>query len=205
MSLISIVVPLYNEEGNVAELLRRDRSDPGARCRQGRRLRDRRGQRRPQDGTLRALRAERSQQPKLTILNLSRNFGHQIAATAGLDAARGDAVILMDGDLQDPPELIDEFLAKWREGYDVVYAMRRTRKRRESVQAVDGAALLSRHPAPDQRFDPGRYRRFPPDEPARRRSARTNARATPLFARAGELGRIRSDRHRVRPRRALFR
>jgi dolichol-phosphate mannosyltransferase len=62
------------------------------------------------------------------IVDLSRNFGHQLAATAGLDTARGDAVVLMDGDLQDPPELIAEFMAKWREGYDVVYAIRRSRK-----------------------------------------------------------------------------
>jgi dolichol-phosphate mannosyltransferase len=61
------------------------------------------------------------------VVDLSRNFGHQIAATAGLDAARGDAVVLMDGDLQDPPELIEAFLEKWREGYDVVYATRKAR------------------------------------------------------------------------------
>jgi len=65
---------------------------------------------------------------EISVVNLSRNFGHQIAATAGLDEARGDAVILMDGDLQDPPELIAEFLERWREGYDVVYATRRNRK-----------------------------------------------------------------------------
>jgi dolichol-phosphate mannosyltransferase len=65
--------------------------------------------------------------PHIRVISLSRNFGHQIAATAGLDAARGDAVVLMDGDLQDPPELIDAFLACFREGYDVVYATRRHR------------------------------------------------------------------------------
>jgi glycosyltransferase involved in cell wall biosynthesis len=62
------------------------------------------------------------------LVNLSRNFGHQLAATAGIEIATGDAVILMDGDLQDPPELIEDFLQKWREGHDVVYAVRRTRK-----------------------------------------------------------------------------
>ncbi|MBV8151545.1 MAG: glycosyltransferase, partial [Candidatus Eremiobacteraeota bacterium] len=64
----------------------------------------------------------------IVVVNLSRNFGHQIAATAGLDLARGDAAILMDGDLQDPPELINAFVERWREGYDVVYATRRQRK-----------------------------------------------------------------------------
>ncbi len=61
------------------------------------------------------------------LVNLSRNFGHQLAATAGLEIAGGDAVVLMDGDLQDPPELIEAFLERWRAGYDVVYAVRRAR------------------------------------------------------------------------------
>ncbi len=127
MSLISIVVPLFDEEANVVELLRRisaimtrvaappDRYEVVA-------VND--GSR---DATLAVLRAARERDPHLVIVDMSRNFGHQIAATAGLDVARGDAVILMDGDLQDPPELIEAFLEKWREGYDVVYATRRTR------------------------------------------------------------------------------
>lgn len=60
-------------------------------------------------------------------LALSRNFGHQIAITAGMDVARGDAVIVMDADLQDPPEIVLDLVAKWREGYDIVYARRLTR------------------------------------------------------------------------------
>ena len=128
MALISVVVPFFNEEGNVAEMLRRTSDvlhrvvleagddyeivavNDGSR-----------------DGTLATLRAAQLAQPRLVVVDLSRNFGHQIAATAGLETARGDAVILMDGDLQDPPELIERFLAKWREGYDVVYATRRAR------------------------------------------------------------------------------
>jgi glycosyltransferase involved in cell wall biosynthesis len=128
VALISVVVPFFNEEGNVAEMLRRTSDvlhrvvleagddyeivavNDGSR-----------------DGTLATLRAAQLAQPRLVVVDLSRNFGHQIAATAGLETARGDAVILMDGDLQDPPELIERFLAKWREGYDVVYATRRAR------------------------------------------------------------------------------
>ncbi len=129
MSLVSIVIPLYNEEGNVAELIARITT-----------IMDRvaleRGDRYEivavndgsRDGTLAALRALRDTHPRLGIVDLSRNFGHQIASTAGLDAARGDAVVLMDGDLQDPPELIEDFLARWRDGYDVVYATRKTRR-----------------------------------------------------------------------------
>ncbi len=58
----------------------------------------------------------------------SRNFGHEAATTAGIDHASGDAVVLIDSDLQDPPEVIPEMLARWREGSDIVYARRRVRK-----------------------------------------------------------------------------
>jgi len=131
--LVSVVVPLYDEQGNVAELIARVAAimETSTRARGDTyeivAVND--GSR---DATLASLRALRTTHPELTILDLSRNFGHQIAATAGLDAARGDAVILMDGDLQDPPELIERFLEKWREGYDVVYATRKAR-RGESV------------------------------------------------------------------------
>jgi polyisoprenyl-phosphate glycosyltransferase len=80
------------------------------------------------DGTANAIRSEMKRRPHVVLVNLSRNFGHQIAATAGIELASGDAVVLMDGDLQDPPELIAAFIAKWQAGYDVVYAVRRTRK-----------------------------------------------------------------------------
>lgn len=80
------------------------------------------------DGTLDAVRAELRARPHVMLVNLSRNFGHQLAATAGIELAQGEAVVLMDGDLQDPPELIAQFVQKWREGNDVVYAVRRTRK-----------------------------------------------------------------------------
>ncbi len=62
--------------------------------------------------------------PRLRVINLSRNFGHQIAITAGMTAARGDATVILDADLQDPPELIDTMVERWRDGSDVVYATR---------------------------------------------------------------------------------
>ena len=62
-----------------------------------------------------------SEDPRFRYIGLSRNFGQQIAMTAGLDSASGQAIILMDGDLQDPPELIFQMVEKWREGFDVVY------------------------------------------------------------------------------------
>src|SRR3954465_9497276 len=61
--------------------------------------------------------------PRIKVISLSRNFGHQIAITAGLDFASGDAVVVIDSDLQDPPEVIVELIARWRDGYDVVYAV----------------------------------------------------------------------------------
>ena len=66
----------------------------------------------------------------------ARNFGHQIAVTAGLDYSRGKAVVIIDADLQDPPEVIPELIAKWREGYEVVYAVRSEREGESLVQAV---------------------------------------------------------------------
>src|SRR5436305_932205 len=66
--------------------------------------------------------------PRLRVVHLSRNFGHQAALTAGLEHARGDAVAMIDSDLQDPPELIRQMVDLWRQGSDVVYAVRKTRE-----------------------------------------------------------------------------
>ncbi len=77
-----------------------------------------------QDSSREVLRRLCQQHAWVKLIGLTRNFGHQFAITAGFDCSRGDAVLVMDGDLQDPPEVIPEFLAKWREGYDVVYGVR---------------------------------------------------------------------------------
>jgi len=68
------------------------------------------------------------QDPRVKLINFSRNFGHQIAITAGMDHASGEAVIVIDADLQDPPEVIPSMVAKWKEGYEVVYGKRIKRK-----------------------------------------------------------------------------
>jgi glycosyltransferase involved in cell wall biosynthesis len=73
------------------------------------------------------LEATAKEKSHIRFLKLSRNFGQQYAATAGMDAASGDAVILMDADLQDPPEIVQEMIARWKEGYEIVYARRGTR------------------------------------------------------------------------------
>jgi polyisoprenyl-phosphate glycosyltransferase len=122
LKLLSVVAPLYNEEHTIGELHRRIVEalsevpfelvlvDDGS-----------------TDETpgLLALLAEAD--PRVRVVTLSRNFGHQAALTAGLDHAQGDATVMIDGDLQDPPELIPQMLARWREGFDVVYAVRQKR------------------------------------------------------------------------------
>lgn len=80
------------------------------------------------DATLAGLLAQREKNPAIKVVDLSRNFGKDIALTAGIDHATGAAVIPIDSDLQDPPELIEELVKKWREGFEVVYATRRSRQ-----------------------------------------------------------------------------
>jgi polyisoprenyl-phosphate glycosyltransferase len=79
------------------------------------------------DATLALLRDIQAADPRVRVLSFSRNFGHQIAASAGLEAASGAAVVLIDADLQDPPELIPDMLARWLDGADVVYGERTAR------------------------------------------------------------------------------
>lgn len=85
----------------------------------------------------RAILAAKSQaDPTVRVVALSRNFGHEMATTAGLHHARGQAVIVMDADLQDPPGLIPEFLRKWREGYQVVYGVRAKREKETALKKL---------------------------------------------------------------------
>lgn len=123
---LSVAIPLHNEEEVVPELIGRLAAvldeipggphevifvDDGS-----------------HDGTLELLAAASAGDPRFVVVSLSRNFGHQAALTAGLDQVSGDAVIVMDGDLQDRPEEFPRLLAKLAEGYDVVYAQRVRRK-----------------------------------------------------------------------------
>jgi dolichol-phosphate mannosyltransferase len=122
--LLSVVVPVYNEELVIAEFVSRAQTvlknlgcsyelifvNDGSK-----------------DKTLDILKTEKNTHPNIRIISLSRNFGHQAALTAGTDHARGDAVVIIDSDLQDPPELIPELVKKWREGFDIVDAKRKRR------------------------------------------------------------------------------
>lgn len=80
------------------------------------------------DRTLEILTEIADKDKRVKIIDFARNFGHQIAVTAGIDYAKGDAVVIIDADLQDPPEVIPELVNKWLQGYDVVYAKRKKRK-----------------------------------------------------------------------------
>ncbi|HET6351089.1 MAG TPA: glycosyltransferase family 2 protein [Coriobacteriia bacterium] len=93
------------------------------------------------DGALYVLRSLASADPKVKVISLSRNFGHQVAISAGLDAATGDAVVVIDDDLQDPPEVIAEMVALWREGYEVVYGQRTERKGEGSFKRASASVF----------------------------------------------------------------
>lgn len=121
---LSVVLPVFTEEANLPELHRRLLAAVGG---LGPRFELIYVDDGSSDRSLEVLRGLAGADPRVGVLALSRNFGHQVALTAGLDHARGDAVVLMDSDLQDPPELIPELVARWREGFDVVYAQRRAR------------------------------------------------------------------------------
>lgn len=118
--MLSVIVPVHNEEENVEELGRRLADvldaldepsevifvDDGS-----------------SDATYAYLMALNLRDARFKVVRLSRNWGHQVAITAGTDLAAGDAVVVMDGDLQHPPELIPEFVRRWREGYEVIYGV----------------------------------------------------------------------------------
>ena len=122
---VSVAIPIYNEESVLPELYRRLRDvladipgehqivfvDDGSR-----------------EGVREILSGIAMADPRVKVVSLARNFGHQTALTAALEYATGDLIVMMDGDLQDTPETIPRFLAKHREGYDVVYAVRKDRK-----------------------------------------------------------------------------
>lgn len=123
--VISVIVPVFNEQEVLPELHRRLSDVLKKLPFQHEIIYINDGSR---DGSLDIMMALRQTDPCIVILDLSRNFGKEIAMTAGLDYAKGDAVIVIDADLQDPPELIPELVKRWRENYDIVYAKRIARE-----------------------------------------------------------------------------
>jgi dolichol-phosphate mannosyltransferase len=125
--LVSLVVPVYCEQEVLGEFYRRTKAVlvalPADLAHEIVFVNDG-----STDGSLAILRGFAERDPSVRIIDLSRNFGHQKAITAGIDHAAGDAVVVIDADLQDPPEVVLEMVAKWREGYDVVYGKRGKRE-----------------------------------------------------------------------------
>ena len=122
---ISIIIPIYNEEGNLPLLYERTHKVLSKICNEFEIIfvNDF-----SKDNSLKIIKELAEKDTRVRYISFSRNFGHQIAVSAGLDHAQGDAVVTIDGDLQDPPELIEEMYKKYKEGYKVVYAKRSSRK-----------------------------------------------------------------------------
>ncbi|MBA3314336.1 MAG: glycosyltransferase family 2 protein [Planctomycetota bacterium] len=137
-ALLSVVVPCFNEQEVLRETHRRLSAsldalsidyeivyvDDGS-----------------HDDTATILRSLQSDDDHVRVVRFSRNFGHQIAVTAGMDHAAGDAIVLIDSDLQDPPELIGEFLKRWREGYEVAYGQRTERDGETAFKRATASAF----------------------------------------------------------------
>jgi polyisoprenyl-phosphate glycosyltransferase len=121
----SIVAPIYNEMDNLPELYRRVKEVMDSTSETWELILVDDGS---TDGSTTALREMAKKDQCVRSVIFARNFGHQVAVTAGLDYSRGDAVVIIDADLQDPPELILEMIKKWKEGYEVVYAVRSERE-----------------------------------------------------------------------------
>jgi len=136
MPTFSVVAPVFNEEALVEEFCRRCVAalEPLGEPFELVLVNDGSRDRSPQ-----LLRALHERDPRIKVLNFSRNFGHQLAITAGADYAQGKAVVVIDSDLQDPPEVIPQLIAKWREGYEVVYAVREEREGETWFKTVTAA------------------------------------------------------------------
>ncbi len=124
----SFIVPIYNEEDTLFEMYRRVRAVMDQMDGSVELVLVNDGSR---DRSLSLMRELHEKDPQVCYLSLARNFGHQVAVTAGLNFVRGQAIVILDADLQDPPELIPALVEKWQQGYQVVYAQR-TKRRRES-------------------------------------------------------------------------
>jgi dolichol-phosphate mannosyltransferase len=121
----SIVVPVFNELENIPELYRRLRQTMDSLGKSWELVLADDGS---TDGSTEVIRELAAQDKRVRPVIFARNFGHQVAITAGWDYACGDAVVIIDADLQDPPEVIPELIARWREGYEVVYTVRAGRE-----------------------------------------------------------------------------
>lgn len=121
----SIIAPVYNEEGNLRELYAQMKQTLDTTGEAWELVLVNDGSR---DRSMEIMQALQQQDPRIKIVDFAKNFGHQLAVTAGLDYAQGDAVVIIDADLQDPPAVILQMIKQWKQGYQVVYAVRSERR-----------------------------------------------------------------------------
>jgi glycosyltransferase involved in cell wall biosynthesis len=173
--MYSVIIPIFNEERILPELRSRLAAatagldephevifiDDGSR-----------------DGSYALMTAMNTEDPRIKVIRLSRNFGHQIAISAGLDEARGDAVVLMDGDLQDPPELLPAMIRLWKEGF----------------QASCIPLVLQDPPCTLDHSDSYGRREFFVDGQAGRRRSPGDARTKQVYQRTAGMGRVPANR-----------
>jgi dolichol-phosphate mannosyltransferase len=155
---ITIIIPIHNEEHVIPELYKRLQNTVSQISKNYELIFVNDGSK---DNSLLELLKLSEQDLRVSYINFSRNFGHQIAVTAGLDASNGKTVVIIDGDLQDPPELITDLFKKYREGYDVVYAKRKERKGESVFKKVTAKLFyrtLKRITAIDIPLDTGDFR-----------------------------------------------
>jgi dolichol-phosphate mannosyltransferase len=140
--VLSLVLPIFNEEATIPELDRRLRAflaDVGSGVGEAWEVifvNDG-----SKDRSLEMLKELAKAEPRFKVLSLARNFGHQMAITAGLDRASGEAIVVMDADLQDPPEVVKQMVARWREGYDVVFGVRSRRHGESAFKKLTAAVF----------------------------------------------------------------
>lgn len=156
--MLSIIIPVFNEEGNVHKLYERLSDVCGQLDQDYEMVFVNDGSR---DQTLDLVKDLAMRDQGIKYLDFSRNFGHQIAVMAGLDHCTGDAAVIIDADLQDPPELILDMVKKWRSGYEVVYAQRETRKGESFIKLMTASLfyrMLKRLTSVDIPLDTGDFR-----------------------------------------------
>ena len=195
-TLLSVVAPVYNEEELVERFVRRacaavaDYTFELVLVNDG-----------SSDATPELLDRMAAEDPRIRVIHLSRNFGHQAALTAGLEHAVGDVVAMIDADLQDPPELIPTMVARWEAGADVVYAVRKQREGETAFKLATRLVVLQAL----RQARPGRpraqLRRLSPARPPRAGRAADDDRALALPARHDRVGRLHADGRPVRARR----
>jgi glycosyltransferase involved in cell wall biosynthesis len=133
MDKLSIIIPIYNEEQNINALYKRLKASLSSLNVLQEYIFINDGSK---DNSISIIKQLGETNPDVQFIDFARNFGHQIAVTAGLDFCKGNAAVIIDADLQDPPELILQLYAKWQEGYEVVYAKRRSRQGENALKKL---------------------------------------------------------------------